>query len=152
MIPYGHPLGHRGFSHSLLFGLILAVVIALRVKPPVRRNRRSFGLLILFVFVLIAAHGIFDAMTDGGKGVGFFIPLDNSRYFLPVRPIPVSLIGIGNWFANRNVMAFLGELGLLWLPGAIPYIARYFERPYNAIAAAAMGATSAIVWAAYICR
>ena len=39
-IPYSHPLGHRGFSHSLLFALIVSLLVGLAVfRRPARFSR-----------------------------------------------------------------------------------------------------------------
>ena len=103
-IPYAHPLGHRGLSHSLLFAAVLAGLVA-RFEF---RTRRVFALL----FAAIASHGILDAFTDGGLGVGFLIPFSNERFFAPVRPLPVSPIGF-----HRSVLPILAaEIVYLWVP------------------------------------
>ena len=36
-VRYGDMLGHRGFSHSLLFALLVAVLVTVAVFPAVRR-------------------------------------------------------------------------------------------------------------------
>jgi inner membrane protein len=106
-IPYGHPLGHRGFSHSLLFAALLAAAIARFGFGTVRRWRA-----FLVLFAATASHGVLDAFTDGGLGVGFLIPFWNARYFAPVRPLPVSPIGI-----DGSAIDILGvELVHVWLP------------------------------------
>lgn len=145
-IPYHHPLGHRGFSHSLLFGLVLAVAAALILRFAEKGARRKFIPLLLFLFALTVLHGIFDAMTDGGLGVGFFIPFENSRYFLPIRPIPVSWIGLSNMFHERTVVAFVTELGLFWAPAAIPFAIRYLKKPAVVPAVAALSIVTVAVW------
>ena len=38
----------------------------------------------------MASHGVLDALTDGGPGVAFLAPFDDTRYFFPWRPIRVS--------------------------------------------------------------
>jgi membrane-bound metal-dependent hydrolase YbcI (DUF457 family) len=43
-------------------------------------------------------------MTNGGRGVGFFIPFSNRRYFLPFRPIRVSPIGAEHFAAKAGVV------------------------------------------------
>jgi len=48
------------------------------------------------------SHGILDAMTDGGLGVAFS-PMDQNRYFLPIRPIHV---------AATSLRGLLGPHGL----------------------------------------
>jgi inner membrane protein len=47
-------------------------------------------LYVLVIFFSTISHGILDAITTGGRGVGFFIPFDNTRYFLPFKGIKVS--------------------------------------------------------------
>lgn len=103
-IPYAHPLGHRGFSHSLLFALLAAALVA---RSEFRRWR-----LLPLLFVAIASHGALDALTDGGLGVGFLIPFSNERFFAPVRPLSVSPIGL-----HRSVLPVLAaEVVYLWVP------------------------------------
>jgi len=106
-IPYAHPLGHRGFTHSLLFAALLAAVAARFTLESLIAWRR-----FLVLFAATASHGILDAFTDGGLGVGFLIPFSNERFFAPVRPLPVSPIGI-----DGSIPAIVGtEVVYVWLP------------------------------------
>jgi inner membrane protein len=115
-IPYASPLGHRGFTHSLLFALILAILVTAVVSPGLDRRirTRSFFLVLLSV----ASHGLLDAMTNGGKGVGFFIPFSTHRYFFAFRPIQVSPLMPGR-FAQQAAVVLLSELRWVWLPALI---------------------------------
>jgi inner membrane protein len=106
-IPYAHPLGHRGFTHSLMFAALLAAVAA-RVTLESLSTRRRF----LVLFAATASHGILDAFTDGGLGVGFLIPFSNERFFAPARPLPVSPIGIDG--SVPGIIAV--EIAWVWLP------------------------------------
>jgi len=112
-IPYGHPLGHRGITHSLLFALLFSLAAAFAYA---RLTREPFRLAFVIIFIALVSHGLLDAMTTGGKGVGFFIPFDNRRYFLPFRPIRVSPIGID--FADKATVVLKSELLWVWLPSA----------------------------------
>src|SRR5205823_2545459 len=89
-IPYGHPLGHRGFTHSFCFALLLAAGF----MPFARRLGASPAATLAVVFVSAASHGLLDATTTGGLGVAFFSPFSNERYFLPWRVVLVSPIGV----------------------------------------------------------
>ena len=71
------------------------------------------------MFLATASHGFLDAMTDGGLGVAFFSPVDNTRYFLPFTPIRVSLIGISRFFTARGFAVIRSELLWIWLPTAL---------------------------------
>ena len=58
-------------------------------------------------------------MTDGGLGVAFFSPFDNTRYFLPFTPIRVSPIGISRFFTASGFAVIRSELLWIWLPTAV---------------------------------
>lgn len=113
-IPYENPFGHRGFSHSLLFAVFaaLAATLICRKMAAIFPGGRA-GLLIFFLVVAVS-HGVFDALTDGGLGIGFFAPFSNERYFFPWQPIPVSPLGRG--FFSTAGMTVLGIELLLFLP------------------------------------
>src|SRR5215475_4740420 len=112
-IPYSHPFGHRGFTHSLFFGALIGMgAAALAVR---RKWGHSFTKLAIFFAAITASHGLFDAMTNGGLGVAFFAPFDNSRYFLPWRPIPVSPISAAGLITARGLRVVRWEFALFWL-------------------------------------
>ena len=116
-VPWGHVLGHRGLTHSVLFAALLAaVVVGTGFRGRAWDGHRAW--VWLFLFLATASHGVLDAMTDGGSGVAFWAPFDDDRYFLPWRPIPVSPIG-RRFFTGYGVAVLEGELLLVWLPAAI---------------------------------
>jgi len=117
-VPWGHVLGHRGITHSLTFAAALAAVLAVTLfRGPAWSGRR--GGLWLVLFLATASHGVLDAMTTGGSGVAFFAPFDDTRYFLPWRPIPVSPISPSRFFSQRGVDIVRAEIWLIWLPAAV---------------------------------
>ncbi|PYR66574.1 MAG: hypothetical protein DMF88_15795, partial [Acidobacteria bacterium] len=77
-------------------------------------------LLVLFVWFagVTASHGLLDAMTNGGRGIAFFAPFSNHRYFFPWRPIQVSPIGAG-FFSPRGLRVLASEAVWIWVPSAI---------------------------------
>ena len=111
-IGYGHPFGHRGFTHSIFFaGLIGLLGLA---------SARAFGatrvVAFLFLFVSTASHGLLDALTNGGLGIAFFAPFDNTRYFLPWQVIEVSPITASRFLSARGWAVIQSELRWVWLP------------------------------------
>ena len=120
-IPYAHPLGHRGFSHSILFALLLGAFVAVAFRTFAKRDAPVLSLFVYFT-VCTLSHGVLDAFTNGGKGVGFFIPFDNARYFFPVTPIRVSPIGVEG-FVARGVPVLVSEATWVWLPAALLFVA-----------------------------
>lgn len=116
-IKYGDPFGHRGFTHSLCFAAVWAVLVTLALfgKPADRERWPAIGLCL---FIATASHGILDACTDGGLGVAFFAPFDNARYFFPWNPIAVSPIGAG-FFSTRGLAVLANEARWIWLPSLL---------------------------------
>jgi inner membrane protein len=114
-IPYEHALGHRGFTHSLLFAIVLGASSAL----VLRREMRA----ALYFIACVASHGMLDALTNGGLGVGFFIPFDDARYFFAWRPIDVSPISPRAFFTGRAFRVLASELLVVWLPLGALWIA-----------------------------
>jgi inner membrane protein len=136
-IPYGHILGHRGFSHSILFALLLAVAAALFYRTL--RTSRSAAFAV--VLITCASHGLLDALTGGGLGVAFLSPLSNHRYFLPWRPIAVSPLDVDLFFSEWGLRVLRSEALCVWLPcallGGLGYLIRREPKANQALQAAA---------------
>ncbi len=117
-ISYGDFWGHRGFTHSFVFALLLGILITVLFF---RKNIFSkTGLAYVLFFTLsTASHSILDAMTTGGLGVAFFSPFDTTRYFFPWRPIKVSPIGIANFFSQWGKTVLLSELIWIGIPSLV---------------------------------
>jgi inner membrane protein len=126
-VPYGDFWGHRGFTHSILFAALLASAVMLLAFRQALPGLSRFGLWSYF-FLATASHGLLDAMTDGGLGVAFFSPFDNTRYFLSWRPIRVSPIGVTAFFTHRGMEVVRSELLWIWLPAALLWVSAWLIR------------------------
>ena len=124
-IPYSHPFGHRGFTHSILFAIIWATILALIFT----KTKRKLFFIVLFLSTL--SHGVLDALTTGGKGVGFLIPFNNDRFFFPWKVIKVSPIGISEFFSSWGVQVILSELKYIGIPCLIVLLFLHFKRKTN---------------------
>lgn len=122
-IPYEHMLGHRGISHSILFAIALAGLTA--ILPAFREMRFR---IFVFLFIATVSHGVLDAMTTGGRGVGFFIPFTDERYFLSWRPIQVSPLSVKGFLTERGWSIFKSELTAVWFPCAATALAIFILR------------------------
>lgn len=120
-IHYDDMLGHRGFSHSLLFALILSLMVVLLAFNRIPRFSKKWWAMVGYFFVVTVSHGLLDAMTTGGYGVGFFIPFDSTRYFLPWRIMRVSPISISAFFGARGARVLLSEFVGIWIPLLLVY-------------------------------
>jgi inner membrane protein len=112
-IPYGSTFGHRGFTHSIVFAVIVAALATWLVHAKTHRVAT-----FMFLFFCAISHPILDAFTNGGLGVAFFSPFSNHRYFFPWRPIDVSPIGT-RFFSERGWRVIHSELVFVWLPCAV---------------------------------
>jgi inner membrane protein len=115
-VPYESFLGHRGFTHSLVFAALLGLGVVLAAFRAERVGSRRFLGLWAFFFVATASHGVLDGMTDGGLGIAFFSPFDTGRYFLPLRPITVSPLHVGSFFGRTGLRILANELRFACLP------------------------------------
>ncbi|MDC1430722.1 metal-dependent hydrolase [Bacteroidia bacterium] len=109
-IPYDSFWGHRGFTHSFFFALLFGATITFlfyKTKRPV---------LTLYFALCTASHSLLDAMTTGGLGVAFFSPFENSRYFLPCRPIKVSPMGFQKFFSEWGLEVIKSEIIWIGIP------------------------------------
>ena len=116
-INYRDVFGHRGFTHSLLFAAILSGILTQVFLQ--NREDASRPASLTFLFLCTASHGVFDALTNGGLGVAFFAPFDNTRYFFPWRPIQVSPLGVGQFFSRWGALVILTEIIWMWIPALL---------------------------------
>ncbi len=116
-VEYGDPWGHRGMTHSLSFAAVLSLFVVLWVfRNYAKRFSRRWWALLTFFFLITASHGFLDAFTDGGLGIAFFAPFDNTRYFMPWRPLDVSPLGVHGVFTTYFASVMFSELLWVWLP------------------------------------
>jgi inner membrane protein len=108
---YGAIYGHRGFTHTLFFALMLGLIASAATH---RFLKIDFGSLSLLFFLIVASHGLLDACTNGGEGIPFFWPISDHR-FGPWGPIHVSDIGF-ELPDPRTSRAIRSELLWVWLP------------------------------------
>ena len=112
-IAYADALGHRGFTHSIVFASIAAVLTPFVAFPKITTFRRTWWVLVGLAFVATLSHGVIDAFTDAGLGVGFFIPFDDSRYFAPWRPLATSPLSISAFINGPAIRILANEF--LWI-------------------------------------
>ena len=114
-IAYGDMWGHRGMTHSLLFACLWSMLLVGVFFRGQSWRRQRVGLFIVLA-VITASHGLLDAMTNGGLGVAFFAPFDETRYFLPFRPMAVSPLAARAFFDTRGLHILYTEMLWVGLP------------------------------------
>ena len=111
-VGYESVYGHRGFTHSLPFALVLGGLVSLLFK---QQRMRAWLILSL----CLASHGVLDAMTTGGRGIALLWPFSDSRHFLPLRVIKVSPIGFRSFFSEWGWKVIKSEALYVGLPSLL---------------------------------
>lgn len=78
--------GHRGLTHSIAFAVGIAGVVALAASQRVGMSRSR---LFAYLAPATLSHGVMDAFSDYGSGLGitFLAPFSDIRFLAPWRPI-----------------------------------------------------------------
>ena len=118
--------GHRGFTHSILFAIVVGGWAAWMLSRDIISQRAHLRLWLAFALA-IASHGILDALSTIGNGVAFWAPFSWTHYEFGWQPL--GEIGPGPRGPTR-LLAIVGN-ELLWvgLPSLIVVaIARLIRR------------------------
>jgi inner membrane protein len=124
-IPYEHPFGHRGFFHSLIFAYLQGLFIVRIFYSNLAFATRASMTIGFYFFCCGVSHSILDAMTNGGEGVAFFAPFNNTRYFLPWRPIEVSPVDVESFFGEWGMRVLHSELYYVMIPSFLLMLGMY---------------------------
>jgi inner membrane protein len=116
-VPYGSQWGHRGWTRSLVFTVILGAITGLIFNALQKKNSRGSNFRIILWFVLSAvSHPLLDMLTNGGRGCALWWPFDTARIFFPWNPILVSPLGAGAFFSEWGLKVLFSELVWIGLP------------------------------------
>ena len=124
---YPSPFAHRGFTHSLAFGL----AVALLAQAAAPRMKTTRVIAFFAVFLAIVSHYVLDVLGSR-YGVPLFWPFDEARYALPWPSFISSWLRWWNpprffstWWADRFIRI---ELLTVWTLCAIFALAGFLLR------------------------
>jgi inner membrane protein len=127
-VQYGDFLGHRGFSHSIVFAIILAGIFSVLAFPEESWGFKRW-MLFGYFFLATISHALLDMLTSGGLGVAIFAPFDNTRYFFPSTPIRVAPFSARALLTERGFAVLKSEFFWVWIPAIVFVIgAVFFKR------------------------
>jgi len=116
-VPYNHFFGHRGFFHSIFFGLLVSIAATKYVSSVSKGLPEAWVRYFTLFFLLCVSHGLLDALSNGSIGVALFSPFDPTRYFLPWQPI--SMVRMRVFLTTWSLAAIRSELFLVWIPSCL---------------------------------
>lgn len=111
-ISYADAFGHRGFSHSLAFALLMGCA-GFGVAPLFLRGSRLMGFTVGLLAVSSLSCGRNDQRRTWRSRV---LALRQTRYFCDWRPIRVSPFGLKGLLSQRGLSVMLSELRWVWAP------------------------------------
>ena len=128
-VAYGGMMGHRGFTHTLLFALLLGL-FGYALAPRWRMSRMAG---YWWIALCTLSHPLLDMLTNGGAGIPILWPLETTHYFFPWRPIAVSPISLQRFLSMRGLDVLRSEALVVWLPlltaGLMVGAGRHLARP-----------------------
>jgi inner membrane protein len=127
-IRYNDMLGHRGFTHSVIFAALLAVSLTFTLF---RNSQTNPWVILIFLFISTLSHPLLDMLTNGGLGVALLAPFSNERFFFPWRVIEVSPIGVGSFFSEWGARVIVSEFKWVWLPSGLVFTIGQLVRRYG---------------------
>jgi len=99
-IEYLHPLGHRGFTHSILFALLWSGLLAFFFG----KSRQLVFAVVLFLSTV--SHGVLDAMTVEVKVLVFLFLLITPDIFFLLERLKYHQLELKNSFQNGELEWF----------------------------------------------
>lgn len=125
-IPYHGFWGHRGMTHSIIFGAGFGLLVMILFH--FRAELKDKLILAFYYMICTISHGVLDGMTTGGMGIAYFSPIDDGRYFLPFRMIKVSPIGISRFFNEWGLAVLKSEFIWIGIPSIIFVVLLFIVR------------------------
>jgi inner membrane protein len=113
-VPYDHFFGHRGFFHSVFFGLLVSILATKYVSNFQEGLAGAWIRYFALFFLLAVSHGLLDALSYGSIGVALLSPFDSTRYFFPWQPI--SMVRMRVFLTTWSFAAIRSELFWVWIP------------------------------------
>ncbi len=111
-IPYGGMWGHRGYTHTLGFALVMGLFGLLLARRWQLPKWKAYLWIALCTF----SHPVADTLTNGGIAIPLYWPIIETRFFSPWTLVEVSPIAPQRFFTERGAVVIWSEIKVLWMP------------------------------------
>ncbi len=138
-VPYDSEWGHRGWTHSLMFALVVGGLIGLVFnvlttwKSPSSSGQTTLSrqTTTLWFILSMASHPLLDMLTNGGRGCALWWPFSTDRIFFPWRPIQVSPMTVSDFFSPWGLEVLASEVLWIGFPClAMVWMVRVWDKSY----------------------
>jgi inner membrane protein len=113
-LPASSPFAHRALTHSLVFAVVAALVVALLFfsDDRWRSQRTRIGAVLLLALL---SHSSLDSLSTYSLGIGFFVPFSAHRFRFPWRPLGRPTGTILSQLIEEGFVVCLPAVVLAWL-------------------------------------
>lgn len=142
-IPYGSEWGHRGWTHSLVFGVVFGGLMAwffrgLTTQSPLTASdangqtnlsRQTTSAFMAWCVLSTISHPLLDMLTNGGRGCALWWPFSAERIFFPFRPVEVSPMSVSGFISEWGLTVLASEAVWIGLPSlGLVLISKLFRK------------------------
>lgn len=113
-LPDSSPFAHRALTHSLVFALVAALVVAFLFFSD-ERWRASRTRIALVLGLALLSHSCLDALSTYSLGIGVFAPFAAHRFRFPWTPLGRPAGTITSQLIEEGLVVLLPALVIAWL-------------------------------------
>jgi inner membrane protein len=130
-VSYESEWGHRGWTHSVVFSILLGGLMAwLSSGRP--SSSRPTTQIMAWLTLSTLSHPLLDMLTNGGRGCALWWPFSTERIFFPARPIQVSPMSVSDFISEWGLTVLASELVWIGLPSlGLVLVAKFISRRFR---------------------
>jgi len=113
-LPESSSFAHRALTHSLVFALFTALVVAFVFFRDERWTASRLRIALVLGLALLS-HSCLDALSTYSLGIGVFVPFSAHRLRFPWTPLGRPSGTITSQLIEEGLVIFLPALVIAWL-------------------------------------
>lgn len=113
--------GHRGFTHSIFFAIVIATLICIVFFRNVDFKSKAFLFLLFNFFLAALSHPLLDYLINQNNGVALFFPFSTERFSFPFAPINEEICSAFEYYRKYFWLVLKVEIIYLIFPAILFY-------------------------------
>lgn len=130
--PYQNVIVHRGFTHSVLFALVVALLLAVGASRWQQDKKISWGSFFIFFLLQFLVHDLLD--TFNAYGTGLLEPFSHERFAFHLLYVADPLLTIWPAASVLGLVLLKNQSAYRWrwvLAGLLPVVLYISYAAYN---------------------